>query len=34
LPVRVSTAVQAMKAAHITRPYCRFCMGTPVSAGR
>jgi hypothetical protein len=33
LPVRESTAVQAMKAAHITRPNCRFCMGMPVSAG-
>eukprot|EP00882_Tetradesmus_deserticola_P001110 GHRQ01001202.1.p3 GENE.GHRQ01001202.1~~GHRQ01001202.1.p3 ORF type:complete len:194 (-),score=29.97 GHRQ01001202.1:463-1044(-) len=32
LPVRVFTAVQAMKAAHITRPNCRFCMGIPVSA--
>jgi hypothetical protein len=34
LPVSVSTAVQAMKAAHISRPNCRFCMGMPVSAGQ
>jgi hypothetical protein len=33
VPVSVSTAVQAMKAAHISRPNCRFCMGMPVSAG-
>jgi hypothetical protein len=33
LPVKASTAVQAMKAAHITRPNCRFCIGMPVSAG-
>lgn len=24
LPVKASTAVQAMKAAHITKPNCRF----------
>jgi hypothetical protein len=34
LPVSLSTAVQAMKAAHISRPNCRFSTGMPVSAER